>query len=150
ATTDAKGRYRLDGAPKMRQYMVSAAAGDTHFNSTKLDVSDTPGLDPLTVDFELEQGILIRGRLTDKVTGKPVRGWVRYCPSLDNPNLKDFADFNKLQLLAKNQGEVGPDGSFTVLAIPGQGALCAHARDAGRYVREKPPEIKLGKLLLQS
>ena len=42
------------------------------------DVPDSPGLDPVTADFELKRGIWIQGKLTDKVTGKPVVGDMSY------------------------------------------------------------------------
>ena len=51
-------------------------------------VPDTAGLDPATVDFELKRGVWVEGRLTDKVTGKPVRGSVDYFALDANPIVK--------------------------------------------------------------
>src|SRR6059058_2024693 len=54
--TDARGRYQ--------PYVI-----------THKDVPDSPGLDAVKVDFPLKRGVWIGGKLTDKVTGKPVRGF---------------------------------------------------------------------------
>ena len=49
------GRYRIDGSGSRR---VRGRRGrPPYFNSTKRDVADTPGLDPLVVDFDLERGV---------------------------------------------------------------------------------------------
>jgi RNA polymerase sigma factor (sigma-70 family) len=133
ATTDAKGRYRLNGVGKHKQYWV-AAGGIPYFNCTKLDIADTPGTEPLTVDFALERGVVVRGRLVDAATGKPVRGRVNYVLLPENPNAKDFTDVGKAQLLVSDPGRTGPDGSFAVVAVPGPGLLCARADDDGRYL----------------
>ena len=46
---------------------------------------DSPGLDPVTVDFELKRGIWIEGKITDKVTGKPVQGRVSLFRTAQQP-----------------------------------------------------------------
>jgi RNA polymerase sigma factor (sigma-70 family) len=146
--TDEKGRYRIDGAPKDDQYTVSAG-GMPYFNSTRLRVPDTEGLTPLTVDFDLDRGVVVRGRLLERGTGKPVRGFVGFVPAPDNPHRKDFADIGQPQVSHTRQGEAGADGSFEVLAIPGPGALTATASDEGRYLRSPPGKIDLGRLIVE-
>src|SRR5262249_49466504 len=56
AKTDAKGQYRIVGAAKHDRYSVSAGSAP-YLNSTKMDIPDTPGLEPLVVDFELDRGV---------------------------------------------------------------------------------------------
>lgn len=133
-TTDAQGRYRISGVGKRKQYWV-AAGGPPYFNCTKLDVADTPGLEPITVDFALERGIAVHGKLFNKVTGRPIRGRVQYVRLPDNPNLKDFTDINKLGVAVSDTGKTNADGSFTVVAIPGPGLLAAMADDVNRFAR---------------
>jgi protocatechuate 3,4-dioxygenase beta subunit len=137
ATTDEKGRYRVEGAAKRKDYTV-AAGGMPYFNSTKMNVPDTEGLNPITVDFDLERGVVVKGRLTDRATGKPVRGRVNYIALDDNPNRKDFTDLGKPQAIAVDLGRTDDEGRFTVIAIPGPGLLCARADDADRFLRAQP------------
>ena len=86
-TTDAQGRYRLVGMPKGEGNQIKAVPGsDQPYLISYKDVPDSPGLDPVTADFELKRGIWIEGKLTDKVTGKPVVGNVSYHAQPDNPN----------------------------------------------------------------
>jgi RNA polymerase sigma factor (sigma-70 family) len=141
ATTDEKGRYRIEGVGKQKEYAL-AAGGLPYFNSTKLDVPDTQGLDPLEFDFELDRGVVVKGRLTDAATGKAVRGRVGYGPLGDNPNLKNFTEFGKPQLLATDSGRTGDDGAFAVLAIPGGGQLTAVADDADAYAAARQGDIR--------
>jgi RNA polymerase sigma factor (sigma-70 family) len=132
ATTDDQGRYRLTGVGKCEMYWL-AAEGLPYFNTTKHEVRDNGGLEPLVVDFDLERAIPVRGRLTDRATGKPVRGYVSYGAAADNPNAKDFTEITKLHVVSGSLGQAGPDGSFTVLAIPGPGVLCIRAEDENHY-----------------
>ena len=132
AKTDDKGRYRIEGVSKRKDYSV-AAGGLPYFNMTKMHIADTLGLDPLPVNFELERGLVVKGRLRDGVTGKPVRGCVAYGPAPDNPNLKDFSAFGRPQFHMVDPGRTDADGSFTVVAIPGRGTLTARADDGDAY-----------------
>jgi RNA polymerase sigma factor (sigma-70 family) len=138
AVTDSEGKYQLAGIGKCEMYWV-AAEGVPYFNTTKLHVKDTGGLEPLAVDFDLERGIMLKGRLTDKVTGKPVRGHVSYMAAAENPNLKDFTELTLLHVRQTALGETGPDGSFTEIAIPGPGLLCVRADDMDGYIGAEIP-----------
>ncbi|HLJ96091.1 MAG TPA: carboxypeptidase-like regulatory domain-containing protein, partial [Gemmataceae bacterium] len=126
---------------KHKEYTVSAE-GSPYFNCTKMHIADSLGLDPITVDFELERGIAIRGRLLDRFTGKPIPGHVSYISSPDNPNLKDFATLGGLHVHAVDGGKTKADGSFTVIAAPGPGLLGASADDRIGYVATNLDGIK--------
>jgi RNA polymerase sigma factor (sigma-70 family) len=133
--TDSQGRYRIVGAAKGNEYRAGAS-GVPYFGNRKRNIADTPGVEPITVDFELERGLVVRGRLTDKSTGKPVQGEIHYKAEPDNPHLKDFADGGN-----GDSVRTSPDGSFALVAIPGPGLLHVQADDANRFVRA---EIKGG------
>jgi hypothetical protein len=131
--TDKHGKFRLTGIGKYELYWV-AAGGGPYFNSTKHRVKDTAALEPVTVDFELERGVVVKGRLTDKATGRPVMGYVSCLALNDNPNVKNFTELSNLQVIVAPHGRTAPDGSFTSIAIPGPGLLCVQADDADRFI----------------
>jgi protocatechuate 3,4-dioxygenase beta subunit len=129
ATTDDQGRYRLLGTPKSKQYHLGAVGGP-YFAGTQV-VTDTAGLEAVTADFELERGLLIQGRLTDRATGRPVRGTLYYVPRADNPHLKAYPGFARI---STSVGATEKDGSFSVAVLPGPGLFCARAIE-DRFVR---------------
>jgi protocatechuate 3,4-dioxygenase beta subunit len=138
--TDQDGRYKITGMPKRQKYTV-AAGGAPYFNQTHLDVPDTAGLETVTVDFDMERGLAIRGRLLDKATGKAVRGHVGWTPAPDNPNLKDLPAGGP-QVIATEEGRPGKEGAFAVVAIPGPGYLTVSADDKIRYLGAKLEGLK--------
>jgi RNA polymerase sigma factor (sigma-70 family) len=127
-TTDEQGHYRLEGIAKRARYSVWAT-GDGYFQLLKMDIADTPGLEPLTVDIEIEQGVPIKGRVIDKVTGLPVQANVEFVPYSSNPNLADYTP----QPFIYQGKHTRADGSFTVVGIPGPGLLCVSA-EGGQYL----------------
>jgi RNA polymerase sigma factor (sigma-70 family) len=128
-TTDARGRYRLSGVPKAKRYHMGAGGG-TYFYTPR-EVRDTPGREPITADFELERGILVHGRLTDKATGKPVRGHIFYTPLAENTQLKKYPGFAAISV---NAADTEKDGSFSVAVVPGAGLICARSLE-DRFLR---------------
>ncbi|HEX5271466.1 MAG TPA: sigma factor-like helix-turn-helix DNA-binding protein, partial [Gemmataceae bacterium] len=147
ATTDEKGHYKIDGIGKQKEYRYITAGGLAYFEAAKTEIADTPGFDPVVVDFELDRGIVVKGRLTDAVTGQPVSGQVRYEPAADNPNLKDFTGYFTGRPMSS--GHTGEDGAFTVLAIPGAGRLAATADNADAYAPAKEDGFRSSNALVR-
>jgi protocatechuate 3,4-dioxygenase beta subunit len=142
-TTDAKGRYRLTGMPKGKGNKIRLVPRDEQpYLSVHAEVLDTAGLDPVTVDFELKRGIWIEGKLTDKVTGKPVKAHVDYFALHDNPNLRDHPGFD---------GTVPPlsgvatkaDGTYRVVGLPGPGLIVVYRTGDHLRAPERDDEFKL-------
>ena len=118
-----KGRYRITGVRKHKLYAGLVAGGPPYLNCNNLDNRRHSRIGSRHGRIALERGVAVRGKLLDKVTGKPIPGQVRVRSGLpDNPNLKDFTDINKLGS-DSNPGKTKADGSFTVIAIPGPGWL---------------------------
>jgi RNA polymerase sigma factor (sigma-70 family) len=132
AKTDNQGRYRILGAAKRKEYDVDAGTMP-YFDYSKRHVADTPGLEAITVDFELERGIIVRGRLTEKTTGRPVSGEISYVALQENPHLKDFTDASRGGFHAIDSGRTAADGSFALPVVPGPGLLLVTADDALRF-----------------
>jgi RNA polymerase sigma factor (sigma-70 family) len=122
-TTDTEGRYQLVGMPKGEGNIILAAPaeGQPYLLAVK-DVGDSPGLDPITVDFALKRGVLIKGRVTDKATGKPVPGHIEYVAFADNSHRSEVPNWTTNNYLYTHE-----DGSFEVVALPGRGLLAVRA-----------------------
>jgi hypothetical protein len=153
--TDAQGRYELHGYPKSARYGILAMPDqqgakwpprqDLLYFRTSVEVPDKPGLDSIVADLEMSRGILFQGKLTDKVTGKPVPGFVSYYPLRPNENVRDVPGFANIRNFAAYDAdtshfgahsidEAAADGSFRCLVLPGPGAVCVQA--AGNHYQE--------------
>jgi hypothetical protein len=131
-TTDEKGRYRLEGVPKLaeREYTVLSFGG-MYFASTRT-VVDAPGVEKIKFDFELDGAIMLAGNLTDAKTNQPIAGRVQYIAQADNPYLKDYPDFKGTGFV-QAPGNAQQDGQFQLPIIPGKGWLCVTALDEKAY-----------------
>src|SRR5262249_8373044 len=108
-TTDAAGRYRLTGMPKGDGNLIKVVPpADLPYLAVRAAAPDGPGLDPVTVDVELKRGVWIEGKITDKVTGKPVKAGVQYILLYSNPNRGDYPGVYELYF---HYGTVKEDGS---------------------------------------
>jgi RNA polymerase sigma factor (sigma-70 family) len=126
AVTDAEGRYRLAGVPKQRTYLVGAEPPDgSPYVRAGARPDDTPGLQPVRADLTLARGVVVTGRLTDRATGRPVPGGLRYAPLPENTFFgKPGHDSYKYERLTT---PVEADGRFRIVVIPGPGVLMAQA-----------------------
>ena len=118
ATTDAQGRYRLTGLNKGPAYRLFAnpKEGQPYARAALRVPADSPALEPVTFDIALKRAILVRGRVTDKATGRPVTGMVGVYSFRDDPHVRDYPGFEEslLQYI-----RLKDDGRFEVVALPG-------------------------------
>ena len=123
ATTDARGRYRLDGLPKASSYRLffSTPPGLPYSRGTMKAPAGSPGLEPVAFDFALRKGLFARGTVTDKVTGRPIRGTVVYLPFSDNAQVGEFPGLTPLFDMQFTR--IGEDGRYEIVALPGHGLL---------------------------
>jgi RNA polymerase sigma factor (sigma-70 family) len=124
--TDKQGRYRLQGLPKAEKYHVFAWPGDfSVYIVGGKEVDGGEGTATAEADFEMVRGVEVRGRVTDKVTGKPVAAGVRYVPLAANGH--PAAGF--FRMCAK--GCDGPrPGTFREMVPPGPGVFLVIVRAA--------------------
>lgn len=131
AYTDKDGRYEVQGCRKSSSYEIAAQPADAglYFTIFSSGISDTPGLAPMTINLELPRGIPIRGKVVDERTGKPLPGArVFYYPFWNYAGVKQlYAGLD--QASAQSSAIAGPDGSYAVAALPGEGFLCTVAPD---------------------
>ena len=159
AVTDANGDYRLNGLPKAASRHLHVQAGDLPYLDQIADVPDVAGLAPARADIKLLGAVIVEGRLTDRVTGKPVLAIVQYAPLDTNLYLKMSRDAR----LYAGRIEAHPtgtrawtdaDGRFRLRVPPGRGIVFArldylrdpgaryvpaHAAEADRKYLRKPP-----------
>jgi protocatechuate 3,4-dioxygenase beta subunit len=137
AHTDAEGRYELRGLPKAGQYRLTAWPGDfSPYVPGGREISAGDGTATAEADFEMYRGIEIRGRVTDKVTGKPVAAGVTYSP-LPNNRHPAAAFF---RMCSKNCE--GPRvGTFREMVPPGPGLLRVMVRGADGVNRYRPARL---------
>ena len=108
ARTDAAGRFRLDGVPKAESYRieVNPRQGIDPFLRRSEIIDDTEGLKPIEAAVEVPPGVIVTGRLIDKVTGRVVPpGHVEYTKAPDN-----VADRRRPRVLPAGRRGVRADG----------------------------------------
>jgi RNA polymerase sigma factor (sigma-70 family) len=141
ATTDAQGRYRLQGMPKGEGNKLKIVPpADLPYIAIRANVPNPAGLGPVTLDFELKRGVWIEGKITDKGTGKPVKGGVEYFPLDSNPNRRDFPGADRL---LRTFGTVKEDGSYRVIALPGPGMIAVYSPQ-NNYLRVDQRQDEFG------
>jgi beta-lactamase regulating signal transducer with metallopeptidase domain len=129
AETDAQGRYRLAGIPKASGNQVVAFPNDDQpYFMRSLDVPDSPGIGPITVDIELHRGLWITGRVIDQVTSQPVMAQLHYLPFLDNPSAGKFPEFQNGRVQGNEMRyTTRPDGTFRLVGLPGRAIVGAQS-----------------------
>jgi beta-lactamase regulating signal transducer with metallopeptidase domain len=127
-TTDTSGRYRLTGIPPKNSFgqtddvLVSVPHGAPYLQSVQS--LDEKLLDkPVTRDFALKVGVVARGRVTDKATGKPIRANLDYFILEDNPHLKEYPRYGTIR--AGMPYPCDANGDFKIVVMPGRGILGA-------------------------
>jgi RNA polymerase sigma factor (sigma-70 family) len=124
-TTDERGEYRLVGMPGGSENgIVVIPPPNLPYLGSNAEVRGTTGTEPVRVDFGLTRGVMIRGRVFDKVTGKPVLARVDYHAFDDNPHYRAaprifHRGFDGLM--------TRQDGSFELVGLPGHGLVSARA-----------------------
>ena len=128
--SDAQGHFHLVGMPKGAAGLVAVPNDKQPYLIGRASVPDGPGIDPARVDIRLHRGIWITGRVTDEVTGAPVRpAQILYLPFLSNEFAKGLPEFEEgagtvsiLALgpyLSPRPYQVAADGSYRLVGLPG-------------------------------
>ena len=133
ATTDAQGHYRLTGLPKAPAYrlVVEQAEGKPYHKISFRVPAGSPAFEPVTFDVALKRGILIRGRVTDKATGKPAPGYVHAFVFRDNPAVKEFPGYGEYNNIAYIP--IKDDGRYEAVGLPGRNIIACRSHDLRRY-----------------
>ena len=117
--TDEAGRYRLEGLPKADSYFldIRPEPGAAYLGIARRDITDTQGLAPIDVPFELPPAVMVRGRVLDKQTGRAVPcDWIVYFPFPENRQQGSFHGTSS-----------GTDHTFRISVPPGGGMIAVKA-----------------------
>jgi RNA polymerase sigma factor (sigma-70 family) len=163
-TTDKDGKFRLAGLVKAKTRYLHVQGGDTApYLDQIVEVRDTTGYTPVTADVTLTPAVLVTGRLTNRATGKAVRGMATWLPLEANTPLQqqqtEYAALYTRMISAPvtgTQAAADADGNFTLRVPAGPGVVLARAdaldpaaafaplrvRDEDRkYVRKRENEL---------
>lgn len=144
ATTDEQGKFTLNGFPlgTGNEFVVLPPKGSKYLPagvSFKTSLSS----EPLVKDVPLTEGIVVRGKVTDAKTGKPISGYAEYFVFTDNPALEQTKNFK----IVDQRGTYSTDaeGRFEIPALPGPGIVTFWANDFETYPRGAGRESITGK-----
>ena len=122
--TNADGRFRLRPFPGSQHSLrVSPPAGSPYLLHTKR-LRWPRGAARLEVSLALKRGVLVRGRVTEEGSGRPVVGaTVEDSPRYDKPDGPGPDDTDRALFRRAGDARTGADGSFALAVFPGQGHL---------------------------
>jgi hypothetical protein len=107
-----------------QKYQLFAWPGDfSVYIPGAQEIDGHEGLATLKANFELMRGVEVRGRVTDKVTGKPVAASVTYRPGRDNTH--PGAAYYRMVSKACDGPKVG---TFREMVPPGPGVFLVTVR----------------------
>ncbi len=127
ATSDAQGRYRLTGLPNTQQHaLFTLVDTQSAWLRGTANVQDNGGVGPMQADIRLARGVIVKGRVVDKQTGKGVPSGVRITPLPDNQYFGKgaYASYQPDHLMESTDA----DGRFRVVAIPGKVVVLVQAK----------------------
>lgn len=128
ATTNAEGRYRLDGLPKVKERKLMFYHGDrSPYIQAARVVGDTEGLGPITADAELVPGVRLSGRVTDK-EGKPVPCALVYEPLAGNAVVEKLGP-DSIYFHGTAAYRTDKDGRYQMTVPPGLGLVTVDTDD---------------------
>ncbi len=135
ARTDAAGRYRLTGLPNAQCELTFGTATSAPYLWLAKTLGPTAGLEPATVDLALLRGTVVTGRVTDKKTGKPIKGGISYATLSGNKHVRDLPG-KDIHDMGSMSYHLDAEGRFRFIAPPGLGIITVQA--ASLDGREKP------------
>ncbi len=136
AKTDAQGHYRLRGLPSGEGNKLLAIPPLDGPHLISLKGIDKQATQSGNVDFDLTHGILIRGRVTDVATGKPVSAQIDYFVFSDNPHARSAPGFRGFDYgHFGNFYQTDAKGNYSIPGLPGRGIVTASPHDWQSYLR---------------
>jgi RNA polymerase sigma factor (sigma-70 family) len=126
AITDTRGSYCLSGLPRAPAYRLFVEAGENipYPGAVFRVPADSPALDPVRFAITLKRGVVLRGRVTDKATCKPVPGYINVFAFRENPAVKEFPGY---VLSDPPYVYIKDDGQYQAVALPGRNIVACRS-----------------------
>jgi RNA polymerase sigma factor (sigma-70 family) len=144
--TDKDGHYRLAGLLgdlKNATIQVAPPTGTAYLRRI-MPIPTKRGNGPVRLDVPLATGVMVKGRITDKQTGKGVRSGIRLAPLAGNryfDSQPGYDQYRRDRLTDMTDAE----GRFAIPTIPGQSLLMvqtnATERVQGQQVNPYPRAV---------
>ena len=128
--TDHQGRFRMTGMPLGKgNEVVILPPQDQPYLPSWQRLAEVTVSRPLHAELVLKRGVWAQGKVTDKLTGRPVAASVRYGAAADNPHLSEAPGLR--QVPTNGDGttatETEADGTYRIAVLPGRGILVVRA-----------------------
>ncbi|MCA9141108.1 MAG: carboxypeptidase regulatory-like domain-containing protein, partial [Planctomycetales bacterium] len=130
ATSDENGHYQISGLPLEGRLRVSALnPGTLPYIDARVEMDVTTTNPPNAIDFELDRGAIVTGRITDRRTGEGVAGNVGYLSWPNNPQLSSLHQaYDTFNTMATR-----PDGTYTIVVPHGPGVFAFIAYNRNQF-----------------
>ncbi|MBL8850721.1 MAG: hypothetical protein JNG89_13660, partial [Planctomycetaceae bacterium] len=143
-TTDAEGRFRLDGMPPGIGHILEARPPKElpylmASHSVTLELDESAGKE---IEILVKKTLWIEGRVTDRQTGAPVLAYVDYLALESNPHTLDKHGLQQAFLLHRYRTD--SDGRYRIPGLPGPGIAMVLAIGDRGYPREVGAETVEG------
>lgn len=130
--TDAAGRFRLDGLPR-GVHTLTIEPPSPYLRTEQVARADAPGTEPFDCTINLTAHQLVRGKVSDAATGKPVQGRVVYHPFANNSALRDAPYLAEPRWPRRTlEATLDATGAYSLPVLPGRGVLFVHAEGGYR------------------
>ena len=127
-TTDADGRFRANPWPGDLFFVTALPPLDQLCLATQKRIDWPKGAIEQSIDLVLPKGVVIRGKVTEEGSGRPVAG--------ASVHFKPHAQADAGAYQSDGQSETGADGSFELAAPPVAGHLAVLAPTEDFVLRE--------------
>lgn len=135
--SDEKGHYRLEGIPNGQGNEILAMPRDDQpYFMREFKVPAGSGFETVKLDLDLNRGVLIEGRVTDKVSGVPLENTpMHYVPWPDIPHIKGTAEARMATTGPQDRYQTDRDGRYRLVGVPGRFLRRPMPPDSSRWRR---------------
>ena len=127
SVSDSQGRFQLIGMPKGSENELIVLPPDgMPFLTRLIKVPDSPGLGQIELQIDLNRGVMIAGRVTDKATGIGVPNCrLNYLPYRSNEFAQRTPEFGTDERGHDDQMRytTDADGRFQLVGLPGKAVV---------------------------